>query len=286
MDYNQILIFKSNNKQLRMDKKTEYRVTEIEGIEASSYKINTTSSEQDGESITSKKIESREITINGDIKKNQNELSNRELLIRFFNPKETGELTIIRNEISRKISYEVSSLEFKTNKMYSYIQFTLSIECIEEPYFSDAKSISNSLTAVTPQFAFPLVIRQGNKGKIMGYKTFKPVMPIVNSGDKETGIEIIAIAKRGKVENIKFILNNNKYIKVNVILEQGDELRINTNPRKKSILLNGESIIQKIDRNSEFFSLKLGKNILSYECDKGSTNIDIETQAFGKFLGI
>lgn len=286
MDYKQILIFKSDNKELKISKDSEFKNIDIKGIESSSNTINKSSSEQDGANVISKKIDPREITITGDIKKNENELINRDKLIRFFNPKKAGEMYITRNDISRKITYDSAHVEFKTNKMYSYIEFTIELECVENPYFLDAKSISGSLTAITPQFTFPLVIMKGNKGKIMGYKTFKPVMPIINNGDEEIGIEITAIAKRGKVENIKFILNNDKYIKVNITLEQGDILKINTRPKNKSILLNGKSIMHKIDRNSDFFSLKLGKNILTYECDNGSSNIDIETIAYGKFLGI
>ncbi len=157
------------------------------------------------------------------------------------------------------------------------------MESTEEPYFSDAKNSGNYLTAVSPQFTFPLVI---SPTKIMGYRTFKPVMPLVNDGDKETGIEIIVTAKRGKMDNIKLILNNNEYIKVNVTLAQWDELRINTNPRKKSVMLNGVNIINKIDRNSTFFNLKIGKNILKYECENGNTNIDIDVQFYRKYLGV
>ena len=125
-----------------------------------------------------------------------------------------------------------------------------------------------------------------NRPKIMGYKTYDPIMPIINNGDDEIGMEIIAIAKRGKVENLKLILNNKEYIKVNISHSQGDELRINTNPRKKSVMLNGKNIINKIDRNSTFFSLRKGKNILRYECDDGSTNIEIQVETYRKFLGI
>lgn len=283
MDYKQNLIFKSNKKELTMNSKLDIKVIDIQGIEASSYTINTTASEQDGSTVTSVKVEPREIIITGDIEKNENELANRDYLIRFFNPKETGEMYITRNNVNRKIQYRVSSLDFSTNKMYERIQFTLNLESTEEPYFSDAKNRGNYLTAISPQFTFPLVI---NPTKIMGYKTFKPVMPLVNDGDKETGIEIVAIAKRGKVDNLKFILNNNQYIKVNATLNQWDELRINTNPRKKSVALNGENIINKIDRNSTFFSLKIGKNILKYECDNGGTNVDINVLFYRKYLGV
>lgn len=283
MNYKHELIFKSNKKELEMNSKTDIKVIDIQGIEASSYTINTAQSEQDGSTVTSVKIETREITITGDIEKNENELINREELIRFFNPKQEGEMFITRNDMARKIQYRVSSLDFVTNKMYECIDFNLVLESTEEPYFSDAKNSGNYLTAISPQFTFPVVI---SPTKIMGYRTFKPVMPLVNDGDKETGIEIIVTAKRGKMDNIKLILNDNEYIKVNVMLEQWDELRINTNPRKKSVMLNGVNIINKIDRNSTFFSLKIGKNILKYECENGSTNIDIDVQFYRKYLGV
>lgn len=283
MDYKHDLLFKSNKKELQMNSKTDIKVIDIQGIEASSYTINTTNSEQDGATVTSVKIEPREITITGDIEKNEKELANRDYLIRFFNPKQEGEMFITRNNNSRKIQYRVSSLNFATNKMYDCIDFTLVIESTEEPYFLDAKNSGNYLTLVNPQFTFPLGICPT---KIMGYRVFKPVIPLVNDGDKETGLEMIITAKRGKMDNIKLILNNNEYIKVNTTLEQWDELRINTNSRKKSVRLNGVNIINKIDRNSTFFSLKIGKNILKYECDNGGTNIDIDVQFYRKYLGV
>lgn len=285
MAYRYEVTFVRNDKKiLDMNEKTDIKIIDMQGIEASSYTINTTASEQDGAEVTSVKIEPREISITGDIEKNSEEDVNRDKLIRFFNPKKMGEMFITRNNISRKIQYRVSSLSFKTNKMYEYIEFNLTLESNEEPYFLDAKNSGNYLTMISPQFAFPLAIT--NQGKAMGYKTYKPVMPLVNDGDKETGVEIIVTAKRGKMDNITLTLNNNEYIKVNITLKQWDELIINTNPRKKSITLNGVNIINKIDRNSSFFSLKIGKNILKYECDDGSTNIDIDVQFYRKYLGV
>lgn len=286
MDYKHRMTFVRNDKKtLDMNEETDMKVIDIQGIEASSYTINNIASEQDGATVTSIKVEPREITIVGDIEKNENEDTNRDKLIRFFNPKKTGEMFITRNNVSRKIQYRVSSLDFATNKMYEYIEFTLVLESTEEPYFSDAKNSGNYLTLISPQFTFPLAIPK-NTGRAMGYKTFKPVMPLVNDGDKETGIEIIVTAKRGAMDNLKLILNNNQYIQVKQTLQQWDVLKINTNPRKKSVTLNGINIINKINRGSTFFSLKIGKNILKYECDNGSTNIDIDVQFYRKYLGV
>ena len=285
MDYKFNAIFKSNNNEIEMNKNTDIKIIDIEGIEASSYTINTISSEQDGAIVTSTKIEPREITITGDIEKNKNETVNRDKLIRFFNPKTTGEFYITRNNVERKIQYRVSSLDFATNKLYEYIQFTLVLESTENPYFEDANNRGNNLTLISPQFTFPLVIMQERK-KIMGYKVYKPYMPLVNDGDKETGLEIIITASRGQMKNIKLTLNDNEYMQVNVTLNQWDVLTINTNPRKKSVTLNGTNIINKIDRNSTFFSIGIGKSILKYECDDGATNIDINVKFYRKFLGV
>ncbi len=285
MDYKFNAIFKSNNNEIEMNKNTDIKIIDIEGIEASSYTINTISSEQDGAIVTSTKIEPREITITGDIEKDKNETANRDKLIRFFNPRAIGEFYINRNNIERKIQYRVSSLDFATNKLYEYIQFTLVLESTEDPYFEDANNRGNNLTLISPQFTFPLVIMQERK-KIMGYKVYKPYMPLVNDGDKETGLEIVITASRGQMKNIKLTLNDNEYIKVNQTLNQWDVLTINTNPRKKSVTLNGTNIISKIDRNSTFFSIGIGKSILKYECDDGATNIDINVKFYRKFLGV
>lgn len=285
MDYKFNAIFKSNNDEIEMNKNTDIKIIDIEGIEASSYTINTISSEQDGAIVTSTKIEPREITITGDIEKDKNETANRDKLIRFFNPRAIGEFYINRNNIERKIQYRVSSLDFATNKLYEYIQFTLVLESTEDPYFEDANNRGNNLTLISPQFTFPLVIMQERK-KIMGYKVYKPYMPLVNDGDKETGLEIVITASRGQMKNIKLTLNDNEYMKVNVTLNQWDVLTINTNARKKSVTLNGTNIISKIDRNSTFFSIGIGKSILKYECDDGATNIDINVKFYRKFLGV
>ena len=285
MDYKFNAIFKSNNDEIEMNKNTDIKIIDIEGIEASSYTINTISSEQDGAIVTSTKIEPREITITGDIEKDKNETANRDKLIRFFNPRAIGEFYINRNNIERKIQYRVSSLDFATNKLYEYIQFTLVLESTEDPYFEDANNRGNNLTLISPQFTFPLVIMQERK-KIMGYKVYKPYMPLVNDGDKETGLEIVITASRGQMKNIKLTLNDNEYIKVNQTLNQWDVLTINTNPRKKSVTLNGTNIINEIDRNSTFFSIGIGKSILKYECEDGATNIDINVKFYRKFLGV
>lgn len=99
MDYKHNLVFECGKEKLEMNSRADIKLIDIQGIEASSYTINTRASEQDGVEVSSIKVEPREIIITGDIEKNERELINREKLIRFFDPKQR------RNIIHNKKSY-------------------------------------------------------------------------------------------------------------------------------------------------------------------------------------
>lgn len=276
------LKFVSKNSMLLMNKITEIKVLTIEGLESSEYTINKVDSNQDGAEITSRKIEPREIVITGDITKNNNETINRKRLISFFNPKLDGTLTVKRNNEERKIMYTVSSFRFTNKKMYEFQQFELVLECTN-PYFESVDNFGKNIASITKQFAFPLAIL-ANKGKIMGYKTYNNNVQILNDGDFDTGAEI-QIKAIGNVTNPKIVLNDS-FIRINIEMVKNDTLIINTNQRHKSITLNGKNIIQKIDRQSSFFNLKIGDNKMTYSSDEGYENMEVNVYFYKKYLGI
>lgn len=277
------LTFSSQNKLIQMNKSSEFKVLEIEGLEASEYSINKTDSNQDGAIITYRKIEPREILVKGEIMKNDNENTNRSKAINFFNPKFDGVLKVLRNNIERKITYTVSSFRFTNTKMSDFLTFELILECVS-PYFESVDDYGNNVASITKQFAFPLIIPSG-RGLIMGYKTFNNNVVLVNDGDCETGAEIHIKAVGGKVVKPKISLND-KFIALNINMEDGDTLVINTNQRKKSITLNDENVVQKIDRKSAFFNLNVGTNVLNYESDEGYSYMEVYIYFHKKYLGV
>lgn len=285
MGYKLELQFNSNNKTLEMAKETDFRIISISGLEGSSYTIHKADSNQDGMVVTGKKIEPREIIIKGDIKKNDNENINRQKIISFFNPKQTGEVIINRNDISRKIQYEVSSPPyFTSSNLFDYMTFEVILEC-PDPLLSSVNNYGKNIALITPQFAFPLIIPAG-KGKIAGYRTYKNEAILNNDGDTETGLEIVFIASRGEVTNPKIELSTGEFIEVITQMARGDILKINTNNRKKSITLNGENIINRINRQSSFFNLKVGTSTIKYSSGKGYVNIDVNIYFYKKYIGV
>lgn len=276
------LKFISKDTTLTMNKNSEFKVLTIEGLEASEYTINKVSSNQDGAIITNRKIEPREIILTGDITKNANEDINRKKIISFFNPKFDGILIVKRNNEEKKISYVVSSFKFTSKRMNEFQKFELILDCAN-PYFESIDNFGKNIASITRQFAFPLAII-ANKGKIMGYKTYNNNVQLLNDGDFETGVEV-QIKAIDTVINPKIMLNNS-FIKVNINMQENDVLIINTNKRKKSIILNGKNIIQKIDKQSSFFSLEVGNNNMIYSSEEGYENMEVNVYFHKKYLGI
>jgi len=284
MDYSMSLKFSSNNKTLTMKRSEEFKILTIEGIEGSEYTIYKADSNQDGMVVTGRKIEPREIIITGDIKKNDNEDINRKKLISFFNPKRTGRLVITRNDVSRMIDYEVSSFNFTNTKMWDWTTFEIILEC-PDPLLSSTDNYGKNIALITPQFAFPLVILEG-KGKIMGYKTYKNDVDLENDGDVPTGFKVVITAESGTVTNPKISLGSGEYIEVITTMEEGDVLTINTNDRNKSITLNDENVINKINRGSTFFNLEVGTNTITYDAEDGYTNMKVNIYYYKKYIGM
>lgn len=276
------LNFTSQNKSLEMNADSEFKILTVEGLEASEYTINKVNNNQDGSIVVSRRIEPREIIVTGDIEKNNNEDLNRKKIISFFNPKFDGVLKVKRNNEEKKISYTVSSFRFTNEKMSEYQQFKLILDCTI-PYLESIDNYGKDIANITKQFTFPLAILAG-KGKIMGYKTYNNNVQLLNDGDFETGVEI-QIKATDVVTNPVITLNDN-FVKVKVDMAKDDVLIINTNQRHKSITLNGNNVIQKIDRQSNFFSLEVGDNRMTYSSEKGYENMEVRVYFHKKYLGI
>ncbi len=75
-------------------------------------------------------------------------------------------------------------------------------------------------------------------------------------------------------------------MRVMVDMEKGDVLTVNTNMGSQRIELNGENIFHKIDRNSRFFQINVGDNIVKYSAEENYTNLDVRLYYTPKYLGV
>lgn len=295
------MLFECNGKTLLAGLGQEFDITKVEGLESSDFEVSTTANALvDGSSVDGKRIKERSIHVEMTLKDDKNNSVNRQRIIKFFNPKYSGKLTVTNMGVSRNIEYELEGWTFaKQSSLNSRLSILVDLIC-PDPYFKNVDNFGKNMAAFTAMFAFPWrVLAQkkydvpdpykgmGLKGQTFGYRTLKQQVSLPNNGDVDTGMIIKFVATRGAVKNpsIKHV-GTGKFIRIVCDMEKGDVLEINTNVRTQTIRLNGVNVYQKIDRKSELIQLEIGDNYIEYNADENYTNLDVNLYYTPAYLGV
>ena len=294
-----------NGKTLRMGPGEDIDITAVTGLESSELDISTSDNALvDGASVDGKKIKPRPIHIEASFKSNKNNPENRANVIKFFNPKYTGKALITNMGVSRNIEYELEGWTFASvRNMDNKLKILVDLLC-PDPYMLNVDNYGKNMANISALFAFPwrMLSTRMTSGKLdypdkargmllggmtMGYRTLYKEVVLANDGDVPTGVQIQFVATRGPVTNPKITnTGTGQYMRVNVALQQGDILLIDTNDRHQVITLNGVNYYQHIDRKSEPFKLAVGDNYLEYDADENYTNLDVNLFYTPKYLGV
>lgn len=294
-----------NGKTLRMGPGEDIDITAVTGLESSELDISTSDNALvDGASVDGKKIKPRPIHIEASFKSNKNNPENRANVIKFFNPKYTGKALITNMGVSRNIEYELEGWTFASvRNMDNKLKILVDLLC-PDPYMLNVDNYGKNMANISALFAFPwrMLSTRMTSGKLdypdkargmllggmtMGYRTLYKEVVLANDGDVPTGVQIQFVATRGPVTNPKITnTGTGQYMRVNVAMQQGDILLIDTNDRHQVITLNGVNYYQRIDRKSEPFKLAVGDNYLEYDADENYTNLDVNLFYTPKYLGV
>lgn len=294
-----------NGKTLRMGPGEDIDITAVTGLESSELDISTSDNALvDGASVDGKKIKPRPIHIEASFKSNKNNPENRANVIKFFNPKYTGKALITNMGVSRNIEYELEGWTFASvRNMDNKLKILVDLLC-PDPYMLNVDNYGKNMANISALFAFPwrMLSTRMTSGKLdypdkargmllggmtMGYRTLYKEVVLANDGDVPTGVQIQFVATRGPVTNPKITnTGTGQYMRVNVAMQQGDILLIDTNDRHQVITLNGVNYYQHIDRKSEPFKLAVGDNYLEYDADGNYTNLDVNLFYTPKYLGV
>lgn len=294
-----------NGKTLRMGPGEDIDITAVAGLESSELDISTSDNALvDGASVDGKKIKPRPIHIEASFRSNKNNPENRAKVIKFFNPKYTGKALITNMGVSRNIEYELEGWTFASvRNMDNKLKILVDLLC-PDPYMLNVDNYGKNMANISALFAFPwrMLSTRMTSGKLdypdkargmllggmtMGYRTLYREVVLANDGDVPTGVQIQFVATRGPVTNPKITnTGTGQYMRVNVAMQQGDILLIDTNDRHQVITLNGVNYYQHIDRKSEPFKLAVGDNYLEYDADENYTNLDVNLFYTPKYLGV
>lgn len=279
--------------------KREFGITLIEGLESSDLEVSTTDNALvDGSTVDGKRIKKRPIHIEATLRDDRNNEMNRQRIIKFFNPKYVGKLTVNHSGTKRNIEYELEGWTFVAGDVFDHLAIVVDLMC-PDPFMKNIDNFGQNMADVSKHIAFPWKVVKTKvsvpvpykgltlAGQITGYRTLKKEVHLPNDGDVPTGVQIQFIASRGPVTNPKIILlGTGKFVRVKVAMKEGDILMIDTNKRHQVIELNGVNVYQKIDRLSEPFELEVGSNYLEYDAEENYTNLDVRLFYTPLYLGV
>ena len=210
--------------------------------------------------------------------------------MRIINPKtynkdtgKRGELLIYYTNDYKK--YRIygkveDSAEFNDRKN-NHDTATISFYC-QDPYWLDEKGEDIDIKSVSNGIIFPLTLAT-TFSSVSFYKE------IDNIGDVEVPVQIeyIGPASNPRITNE----TTGEYIQVNMDIGEKEKLVIDTKEGKETVNLitpnETKDVYNKIDLNSTFFKLIIGKNLIKYSSDIEGAKDKVTIKDYtNKYVGV
>jgi len=147
-----------------------------------------------------------------------------------------------------------------------------------DPFLKSEDNFGKNIASLTPMFAFPWLSRMDKQnvyGTAVGIYNFEREVHLYNDGSYEA-YPVIKITFKGIVKNPEIRINDG-FIRVLGTFGSDDEIVIDCTVSPMTVENNGENILGKCDRESEFDSmnLQIGDNTLSFTADGGSDDMNV-----------
>lgn len=269
--------------QLELTHNEAYVIESIEGLDPPDAVINTTrNANADGSVYNSAYVDNRQIIITLAI--NGPAEANRINLYKYFKAKYPVRLYYKNDTRNVYIDGFVKSMPIEFFKKKQIAQITI---LCPEPFFNGTNNEIVDFSSVEAQFEFPFSIEEPVE---FGSISVQNELNMINNGDVETGF-IIYMRARGSVTNPTiYNVDTNEYIKLNITLEPGDEVYINTRKKQKTIQLTSDgetsNIIGQLVSGSTWFTLTPGDNIFGITAEVSPENMDVYCILTDQFEGV
>ena len=281
-----VLKIENENKEILDFSREPYLVvTKIDGLAPVKATINANKNIGfDGERFISSYIDARNINIMIKIVGQVEE--KRTMLYRYVKTKSPIKLYFKTENRDMWINGYVEDMQIDYFSNLQTVQITV---LCPQPYWKDMQEIINESIAIIPQFEFIFSCEDGSSFEFGKYTDTNETL-IVNHGDVPTGIEITMRA-RGVVVNPKiFNKQTAQFFGLEITLQSGDIVEINTNDGLKSVyLIRGaekKNIFNNIVKGSTWLKLDKTDNIFLYETFAGADLLEISFKHQASYEGV
>ena len=280
----QITVENNRGQKLNLTTDPSYIVTRVDGLNPPTANINTAvTATFDGSTFKSSRTNERNIVI--EVVLNNNIENSRLNLYKYFKSKSKVTLYL---KTQRRDVYTIGHVEaFELNQYETPQKAQISLIC-PFPYFVDINTDINKFSITKDCFEFPFSISA--EGIPFSDTIINSRRSIINGGDVESGL-IIELHATGTVLNPKiYNEDSNEYFILNVEMQEGDDIIINTNKGEKGVTHthNGvtTNIINDIESGSSWFQIEPGDNMFLYTADEYPDNLHCTFIHSDKYGGV
>lgn len=262
-------------------------VQSIEGLGPTKATINTgETATMDGSLFNSARASNRNIVITLALMFAPTVEDSRQKIYKYFPVKKRIRLDF---ETDRRSVYTYGYVESNEPAIFSS-QETVQISVIcPDPFFYDINPTMVGFYSIEPLFEFPFSNESLSDSMLeLSRLRLDSRINLSYSGDSDTGLKIV-IHFSGSVKNVRlYNLTSGHSISINTdkvsdisgeALKNGDEIHISTisGDLYAKLLHDGQfsNIIGSLEKNSDFFKVSNGDNIIAFTVDEGENNLTI-----------
>lgn len=264
---------------------TDWGLTAIDGAAAPTYELFTEKNATgDGDTLTGKRVASRDLQLDAAVRDTTYNDVLRNRARRFFSPKHTYKVYLTYMGTTYWLAAELKAFKAPNTQIFKPQTFSAYFLAVD-PYWQSVDDFGQDIAAVTPRWGFPYMDHP-TYGVLVDLANYARKVVFEYDGDAPA-YPTVTITADGEVVNPK-ILKDGYFVRLLDTLHKGDVVKLTTNPRRIRITKNGENVLNKVDRASNFSGLQMqpGTNTVSYEADYGDNNLHVVLQYNKQYLGV
>lgn len=233
----------------------------------------------DGDVVNNVKAQPRTVTLDFKVKTGVNVEEAKRYLLNVVKLKKQGTLKWTQNKRTVVLSGIVDSIEMP--RWENSVALQLSMHC-EQPFWEDFEEVANEISHTIGLHYFTEnpndMLFFPYEGIPLSEYDITRTRTVHNDGDVEVGMDIEVIAY-DTCTNPIIRSDNGTFFGIGdgtgarkVVMNKGDYVKISTHKGRKSITLNGVSILGKVKPLSTWLQLEAGDNVLSIDSEEAVTN--------------
>ena len=228
----------------------------------------------DGGEIKNVRLAKADRTVKAAYIKPQNNAIARRNFLKFFTPRVYYKIYMTYMNQTRWAEGVLYKLQMSETLDDSLLLTATMTFAFADPLWKSVDDFGRDIASVTPNHGWPWLCPIDQTVPV-GTFNFERKVTLANDGDVAVYPRVIMIAN-DYVENPIFQINDAK-VKINDILEAGDEITMDLGALPPRIEKNGDNFFGHADKKSEFtkMMLEVGSNTISFDADNGSDNLSV-----------